>query len=44
MKKNSKKMGWLFFNLFGKVDAVDYFQFINYAHVYACSPSYTDEE
>jgi len=33
-------MGWPFFNLFGKGDAVYYL----YAHVHACSLSYPDEE
>jgi len=35
-----KSMDWPFFNLFGKGDAA----FIFYAHVHACSLSYTDEE
>jgi len=41
-KKFEKHGLALFLNLFGKENAVLYITF--YAHVHACSPSYTDEE
>jgi len=40
LEKNRKSMGWPLFNLFGK----EMQQIIFYAHVHACSLSYTDEE
>jgi len=39
-EKKSEKNGLAPFHLFGKGDAA----LIFYAHVHACSPSYTDEE
>jgi len=40
LEKNRKSMGWPLHNLFGK----EMQHIIFYAHVHACSPSYTDEE